>query len=114
MSEDELDALRKKYMAQMQNEAEQAQKEAALQEQKAKEQAIKENLLRSILSVKAKERLSNVKLVKPQLAEAIENQLIRLAQLGRLPGEVSEEQLLQLLRQASSSKRDSKISFRRV
>ncbi len=111
MSEDELDALRKKYMQQIQNNS---QNEAALKEQEAKERAMKESLLRSILSTKARERLNNVRLVKPQLAEAIENQLIRLAQLGRLPSEVTEEQLLQLLRQASGQKRDSKIRFRRV
>ncbi len=114
MSEDELDAIRKKYMSQMQESADESKREEAQKEKEAREQALRESILRSILSSKAKERLSNVKLVKPQLAEAIENQLISLAQMGRIRGEISEEQILSLLKQASEKKRDPKIKFRRV
>jgi DNA-binding TFAR19-related protein (PDSD5 family) len=53
-------------------------------------------------------------LVKPQLAENIENQLIYLSQSGRVIGRVSEEQLLNLLKKLQDRKRDSSITFKRV
>ena len=83
-----------------------AQQEAALEQQK---QAI----LRQILSEKAKQRLANIKLVKPAVASSIEDQLIYLAQSGRIRGVISEEQLLQILKQLQGQKRDSKIRFER-
>jgi len=114
---DELDELRRKRLEELQkqaasqsNEDSRRQQEEAQKAQEAKKQA----LLRSILSDKAKQRLSNIKLVKPDLAEGIENQLIRLSQTGRINGRVSEEQLLRLLKQIQGNKRDSSITFKRV
>jgi DNA-binding TFAR19-related protein (PDSD5 family) len=52
--------------------------------------------------------------VKKDLAESIENQLIQLHQSGRIRGVISEDQLLQLLKQIQGSKRESKIKFKRV
>lgn len=115
MSEDELNEIRKRYMSQMKDDAnEQSQQEEAEAQRRAQYEAMKQNILRGILSEGAKQRLANIKLVKPQLAEALENHLVQLAQAGRIPQQgVSEEQFLQLLRQVSSKKRDSKIEFRR-
>ena len=114
---DELDELRRKRLEELQKQAanqpsedDLRQQEEAQKAQEAKKQAI----LRSILSEKAKERLTNIKLVKPQLADNIENQLIYLSQSGRINGRISEEQLLRLLKQLQGKKRDSSITFKRV
>ncbi len=113
MSDDELRALREKYKNQL-NQSQPQESEEAVKERKAQEESIRQNVLRKILSDKARERLNNIKLVKPQLAENIEVQLIQLVQRGRISSKLSEEQLLQLLKQFSNQKRDSKIEFRRV
>jgi len=57
----------------------------------------KRKILKQILSEPARARLSRVKLVKPELAEQVEIQLIQLAQMGKLQIPVSDGQLKVLL-----------------
>ena len=114
---DDLDEIRQKRLRELQNsqrgqqgdEEQNRQRQAALEEAERQKQMV----LRQILTEGAKTRLTNVKLVKPQLAEAIENQLIQLAQTGRI-NTIDEEQLLQMLRRFQDTKRESKIKFKRV
>ena len=115
MSDDELNNIRKRYMAKNETSAnEEKLKRERDEQQRAQYEAMKQNILRRILSEGAKQRLANIKLVKPQMAETLENQLVQLSQAGRIPSSgISEEQFLQLLRQITGSKRDSKIEFRR-
>jgi programmed cell death protein 5 len=109
MSDDELEAIRQRKQAELR---EQALKEQAADQQAAEVQAQKEALLRQILSPEARARLTNVRMVKPQLAEQIELQLIQLASSGRLRGQVTDEQLKGLLQQLQGKERERKISFR--
>ena len=115
---DDLDALRRKRLEELQKQnTPQATDTENLKQQEELEkqqEAQKQAFLRSILSDKAKQRLTNIRLVKPQLAENIENQLIYLSQSGRVIGRVSEEQLLNLLKKLQDRKRDSSITFKRV
>ncbi len=114
---DDLDALRRKRLEELQkqNTPQTTDTENLKQQEELKKQqeAQKQAFLRSILSDKAKQRLTNIRLVKPQLAENIENQLIYLSQSGRVIGRVSEEQLLNLLKKLQDRKRDSSITFKR-
>lgn len=109
MSDEELEAIRKRKMASLQQEAlqEQAQEQAVVEAQ-----AQKEAVLRQILSAEARARLSNIKMVKPQFAEQIEMQLIQLASSGRLRGKVTDEQLKALLVQLQEKERERKVTFR--
>ncbi len=109
MSDEELEAIRKRKMASLQQEAlrEQAQEQAVVEAQ-----AQKETVLRQILSTEARARLSNIKMVKPQFAEQIEMQLIQLASSGRLRGKVTDEQLKALLVQLQEKERERKVTFR--
>lgn len=109
MSDEELEAIRKRKMASLQQEAlrEQAQEEAIVEAQ-----AQKESVLRQILTAEARARLSNIKMVKPQFAEQIEMQLIQLASSGRLRGKVTDEQLKALLVQLQEKERERKVTFR--
>ncbi|MFW9832645.1 MAG: DNA-binding protein [Candidatus Thorarchaeota archaeon] len=109
MSDDELEAIRQRKEAQLR---EQALREQAAEQQAAEAHAQKEALLRQILTPEARARLTNVRLVKPQLAEQIELQLIQLASSGRLRGRVTDEQLKGLLQQLQGKERERKISFR--
>jgi len=109
MSDDELEAIRQKKIAELQQQAlkEQAEEKAA-----ADAQAQKEAILRQILTPEARSRLTNIKMVKPQFAEQIEMQLIQLAGSGRLRGQVTDEQLKALLKQLQDRERERKVTFR--
>ncbi len=111
MSEDrELDALRKKREAELQSQAG-AQAEAAAQ--KAETDAQKAMILRQILTDKARDRLANIKIARPDFAESLENQLITLASRSNLQSPVTEEQLIDILKKLQSGKRESTIEFKR-
>ena len=102
----ELEALRQKRMSQLQM---QEQNQKAVSDEKEKIEAQKKAILRKVLTVEAKERLGRLKLGYPDMAAAIENQLIMLHQSGRLPGPVDDETLKRLLSQVQPKKREINI-----
>ncbi|MCK5150413.1 MAG: DNA-binding protein [Candidatus Thorarchaeota archaeon] len=109
VSDDELEAIRQRKLAELQQQA--AQEQVA-EQQASDVQAQKETILRKILTPEARSRLSNIRMVKPQLAEQIEMQLIQLASSGRLKEQVSDEQLKALLQQLQGRERERKVTFR--
>jgi len=70
----------------------------------------REILLKKILNSEARLRLNNVKMVKPDLANMVENYLLGLAAQGRSSGQITDEQLKQILLSAQQPKRDFKIN----
>jgi programmed cell death protein 5 len=60
-------------------------------------EVMKKNILRKILDKNARERLSRIKLVKPDLANQLELYLIQLYQEGKLKGIVTDEQIKSIL-----------------
>jgi len=72
--------------------------------------AQKEMLLKQILSSEARLRLNNVKMVKPELANMVENYLLGLAAQGKSPGQITDDQLKQILLSAQQPKKDFKIN----
>jgi len=72
--------------------------------------AQKDMLLKQILSPEARLRLNNVKMVKPDLANMVENYLLGLASQGRSPGQITDDQLKQILLSAQQPKKDFKIN----
>ena len=67
-------------------------------------------MLKQILSSEARLRLNNVKMVKPELANLVENYLLGLSTQGKLQGQITDEQLKQILLSAQQPKRDFKIN----
>jgi programmed cell death protein 5 len=110
--DDELEKLRKKRLQELQQESQlrEAMEDQDTQQQEFEEQ--KKQILRGILTPKAKERLGNIKVARPQIAEQIENQLIMLAQSGRLKQKITDSQLRRLLSQLLPKKRDINIRRR--
>jgi len=111
--DEELERIKKKRLQELQQNEQLQQSmedEQAAQQKQFEEQ--KKMILRSVLTPKAKERLSNMKLARPQIAEQIENQLILLAQSGRLNQKIDDEQLRQLLQRMIPKKRDINIRRR--
>ena len=72
--------------------------------------AQKEQILKQVLSPEARMRLNNIKMVKPELAEMVEQYLIGMATQGKLPGQLTDEQLKQILLSTQQPKRDFKIN----
>ena len=72
--------------------------------------SMKEQALRSLLSPQARLRLTNVRMVKPELASMVENYLIGMASQGKLNTQISDEQLKQILQSIQQRKRDFKIN----
>lgn len=107
MSEDEeIEALRKKKLLELQRRLSQEQQRAQMQQQI---EIQKQALLRRILSSDARQRLTNLKMVKPEFTQQIELQLIQLAQAGRLKIPVTDNQLKEILAQLQTQRRDIKI-----
>jgi len=70
----------------------------------------KEIMLKQILTSEARLRLNNVKMVKPELANLVENYLIGLSAQGKAQGQITDEQLKQILLSAQQPKREFKIN----
>jgi len=106
VSEEELDALRKRRMLELQQRMVEEQKQAQAQQQL---EGQKQALLRRILTPEARSRLTNLKMVKPEFTQQLELQLIQLAQQGRIAIPITDEQLKELLVRLQSGRRDYKI-----
>jgi programmed cell death protein 5 len=97
-------------MAQLQQQAGDQQ---AMQAELERQERIKSQMqmvLMSILEPDARERLNTIKLTKPDFAGAVEQQLVQLAQSGRLKNKITDSQLKELLRQLAPKKRDYSIT----
>jgi|TARA_Y100000294_G_scaffold146923_1_gene142639 programmed cell death protein 5 len=80
------------------------------QEKDSQLKAQKEIMLKQVLSGDARLRLNNVRMVKPELADLVENYILNLSVQGKLPGQISDDQLKQILSSAQQPKRDFKIN----
>ena len=110
--DEELEDLRKKKLQELQQQMslQDTVDEEDLQRQKIEEQ--KKMILRTVLTAQARERLGRIKVARPEVVEAIENQIIMLAQSGRLKNKINDEQLRMLLSKLMPKKRDIKIKRR--
>jgi programmed cell death protein 5 len=109
LSDEELEELRKKRLSELHRQMAEEQREVQMQRQM---EAKKENLLRTILSPEARQRLTNLKMVKPEFTEQLEMQLIQLAQQGKISTPLPDAQLRQILVQLQSRKREPTIRRR--
>ena len=103
----DLDAIRQQRMAEIQARqqvaAQDVAQEQALQQAEMQTQAI----LRQFLTEGARTRLNSVRMSKPEFASQVEQQIIALAQSGRLGDKKSEAQMKDLLQKLSPSSRKS-------
>lgn len=106
MSEDELEELRKRKLLALQQKMAEEQRKGQVQQQLELQ---KQALLKRILTPEARQRLANLKMVRPEFTAQLELQLIQLAQQGKLPIPLTDAQLKQILVQLQAHKRETKI-----
>ncbi len=74
--------------------------------------AQKEQILKQVLTSDARLRLNNIKMVKADLVNLVENYLIGMVTQGKLNSQITDDQLKQILLSLQQPKRDFKISRR--
>jgi len=106
MSDDELEEIRRRKLLELQRRVGEEQGNVQAQQQLEMQ---KQALLRSILTPEARQRLTNLKMVRPEFTSQLELQLIQLAQQGKIPVPLTDKQLKQILIQIQPRKRETKI-----
>jgi programmed cell death protein 5 len=105
----QLEELRRRKMAELQAQAQNSEAQAAA---RAEANAQKEVVLRAILEPEARERLTRVRMARPDVAESLENQLLTLYQQGRVRQRIDDETLRQLLARVAPKSRETTIERR--
>ena len=116
MSQDELDEIRRRKMKELQEQAAMQQQQQVMHE---KVEAQKHLIMRKILSQEARQRLTNIKMVRPQFADAVEAQLIQLAQTGQInrlgiPLPISDESFKMILSQISNQEKKHDFRIKKI
>jgi programmed cell death protein 5 len=110
MSEDdELEELRRRRALELQKNLAQDQQQSDAEKRL---EAQKQVLMRRILTQEARQRLANLKMVKPEFASQLELQLIQIAQQGKIELPIGDEQLKEILQKLQSGRKE--ITIRRV
>jgi programmed cell death protein 5 len=112
----ELAELRRRRMRQLQDmqtsEAANAQAYAAQEAEAQRREAERSEVLRRILTPEARERLGRIRLAKPEVAGAVEQQLIALAASGRIQRQIDDATLRSLLERIAPERREIHITRR--
>ncbi|NVM37730.1 MAG: DNA-binding protein [Candidatus Lokiarchaeota archaeon] len=111
-NEEELDNIRKRKLQELQQQAAQQQISEA---QQKKFETKKYQIMRKILSQEGRQRLENIRIVRPEFAEQIELQLIQLFQSGQLRGAIPlpDKAFKKLLEQISSMGRKKEFNIKK-
>ncbi|XP_024296082.1 programmed cell death protein 5 isoform X1 [Oncorhynchus tshawytscha] len=125
MADDELEAIRRQRMAELQSKhgslswnqmspVDSSNDQQGQQEAKQKETEMRNSILAQVLDQSARARLSNLALVKPEKAKAVENYLIQMARMGQLGGKISETGLIDILEKVSQqTEKKTTVKFNR-
>ena len=98
-SDEELEKLRQEKMEQLQDQQGGEEAEEAREAQREQREAQKKALLRQHLTDEARKRLNTIKMSKPQFGEQVEQQVVALAQSGRIQGRIDDEKMKAILKE---------------
>jgi programmed cell death protein 5 len=98
-SDEELEKLRKEKMEQLQDSQEGEGAEEAREAQREQREAQKKAMLRKHLTDEARKRLNTIKMSKPEFGEQVEQQVVALAQSGRIQGRIDDEKMKAILKE---------------
>jgi len=107
-SDEELEEIKRRKMLEYQKMLEAKR----LEEERKRAELERAQILRALLTPEARRRLANLKLIRPELVENIEVQLIQLVQSGRLKPPITDKVLKMILAEIDRrSRREIKIKF---
>jgi programmed cell death protein 5 len=109
--DEELERLKAERMSELQARQQQS---AEQQRAAADAEAQKQTLMRRLLTPEARQRLANIKMVRPDFGQQLELELVQLAQAGKVPLPITDDQLKRLLVQIEGQQKKRDISIRRV
>ncbi|SDJ50142.1 DNA-binding TFAR19-related protein [Halovenus aranensis] len=110
-SDDELEQIREQKRKQLKEQAGEPDEEA-IEQKRQQQEAQKKAILRKNLTDGARKRLNTVKMSKPQIGEQVEQQVIALAQSGRIQGKIDEEKMKALLKELTPDSKSFDIKRR--
>ncbi|XP_037552254.1 programmed cell death protein 5 [Nematolebias whitei] len=114
MADEELEAIRRQRMSELQAKQGDASNNQQGEEAKQRETEMRNSILAQVLDQSARARLSNLALVKPEKAKAVENYLIQMARFGQLGGKISESGLIEILEKVSQqTEKKTTVKFNR-
>jgi programmed cell death protein 5 len=111
-SDEELEKLREQKRKQMKEQGGGQQDEEAMEAQRQQAEAKKKAVLRQALTDGARKRLNTVKMSKPEHGDQIEQQIVALAQSGRIQGKIDEEKMKELLQELTPDSKSFDIRRR--
>ncbi|MEM0155719.1 MAG: DNA-binding protein [Thermoplasmataceae archaeon] len=111
-NDDELNEIRRRKMEELSRSSNEQQVAEQQRQAQELEKARRQQILRQILTPEARDRLSNVRLVRPDLAENVENQLIQLANMGRVNRLLTDTDIKDILSKFMETKRETRIERR--
>lgn len=71
----------------------------------------RERILRILLTSDARQRLTNIRMVRPETAATIEDNIIRLASEGKIKKAITDDEIKQFLASLHQPKREFKIKW---
>jgi programmed cell death protein 5 len=110
-SDEELEKLREQKREQLKDQQGGGDEEA-MEAQREQAEAQKKAILRQNLTDGARKRLNTVKMSKPEHGEKIEQQIVALAQSGRIQGKIDEEKMKELLKELTPDSKSFDIRRR--
>ncbi|MDY6766152.1 MAG: DNA-binding protein [Candidatus Nanohaloarchaea archaeon] len=105
MDEDDLERLKEEKLDELEGE----EVDAEQQQEKIRQQL--RQVASQILTDEARSRLGNVRAAKPDLASAIEYQLVQLHKAGQIQSKIDDDQLKRLLKRVQQEQDDQDIKY---
>ncbi|PSP19920.1 DNA-binding protein [Halobacteriales archaeon QH_10_65_19] len=110
-SDEELERLREQKREQLKEQMDEGDDDAR-EAQRQQAEAQKKAVLRQHLTDGARKRLNTVKMSKPQVGEKVEQQVVALAQSGRIQDKIDEEKMKALLQEITPDSKSFDIRRR--
>jgi programmed cell death protein 5 len=111
-TDEELERLREKKREQLKDQMQEGGESEAQEAQRQQAEAQKKAVLRQHLTDGARKRLNTVKMSKPQIGQKVEQQVVALAQSGRINGKIDEEKMKALLSEMTPDSKSFDIKRR--
>ncbi len=111
-NDEKLQELREEKLEQLKEQQGGEGDHEAAETQRQQAEAQKKAMLRKALTDGARKRLNTVQMSKPEFGEQVEQQIVALAQSGRIQGKIDEEKMKELLQEMKPESKSFDIQRR--